>query len=167
MDKQLIKVTFDELTVPACAYKYYETFSESEPLLKYDEELMPFTQNEIPFAYRSARDGRYFMFKNFVHLRDQKFESIFNKEVEIILCDKPTCVETEIATYFLNLLQLNRSPSNSPNTLIKMIQLCLPRVQKRNKDLKFSRRGIASMSNLSENVIRSAMHQSKRGCRDE
>lgn len=159
MDRKLIKVNYSDLTIPEYAHRYYRLYHQAKPLLKYDDSVIPFSQSEIPFAYHSKRDDKYYMFRNFVHLLELNFEAAHKREFEVILCAKPKCIETEIENYFLCLMQLNRASNYSPAMLVKTFQLCLPKLKRSSKSLRYSRRSIASISNLSENVIRAVIKE--------
>jgi hypothetical protein len=159
MSNKLITVEFGELSLPDCALKYIDIIKQHKPLLKYNEELIPFNQSEIPFAYLCKKDKRYYMYKNFVHLMSQDFETIYRRDIQVKVCNKPNEVDTEIAKYFLNLMQIQLSPGACADVFVKILALCSPLSFNNNRSVKLSRYGIASISNLSENVARAALRQ--------
>jgi len=159
MNNKLITVEFGKLSLTECAFKYNDIFKNHKPLLKYNDKLIPFDQNEIPFAYLCNKTQQYVMFKNFVHLLQQNFESIYDKDIEVKLCKKPQDIEIEVARYLLNLMQIQRAPTSSAEALVDILGLCGPRCLKTKRSFKLSRCSVASISHVSENMARAALNK--------
>lgn len=159
MSNKLITVEFGNLSLAECAFQYNDIFKNHKPLLKYNDKLIPFDQSEIPVVYLCKKTNRYVMFKNFVHLLQQNFESIYDKNIEVKLCKKPSEVEIEVKKYLLNLMQIQRAPTSSAEALVDFLRLCGSDCFKTKRPLKLSRYSVASISHVSENMARAVLNK--------
>ena len=153
-------VNANSLALPDEALKYVHLYRKSKKLLNISATQMEFKQQEIPAVYEC--EGRYFMFRNFLWYFVYPHETFEKTKIEVDLFNRPKNIQSEIDQYILHTLHLFPSPGDSPKLYVNMMSDILPRLSRNQnrlnkKSFKYSRRSLAKLSNISENVIRANM----------